>query len=269
MTYIFKCDSICGMSKKKIKIIAYLISITIGMFSLAGCGMIPELSLTEDEQELIAEYSAGLLMEYNKGHSNGLMRVSDVKYEDLNVVVTPTPIPDAIVPSVDEEIADSLPQGPDEDISGESPSVDSESVEINLTPMNEAFGLSGADLVASYIELVDTYPATGDELLLAMNAVEGKELLILHFDVSNPGAEDLNLTTNIGDHKIRALVNDEEKLRCEITLLSNDLLNYSAVLSPGEKSDEVLVFEKDKDLDISSLTLILLNSEEQLKYNLY
>lgn len=274
MTLIYICVSIWSMKiKKDMNKITYLFSILIVSAVFAGCGFVPEVSLTEEQQDLVSEYSAGLLMKYNKGHSNGLQWISDVKFEDLNITPTPTPIPEVIdAPNLENgEVAEGVEVTQTEDISGEIPETAEEenSVDITTIPMNEALGLYEATVNASYIELVDTYPANDEELVLAMKATEGYELLIIHFDIENNTGQELNLSTNIGNRKIRVLLNGEEKIRCEMTLLSNDLLNYSNVVAPGVKDDAVLVFEKKKNIEVNSITLVLVNSEEELKYNLY
>ena len=42
--------------------------------SLTGCGFIPELpTLTEQQEKLITEYAAGLLLKYDNSYDSGLM----------------------------------------------------------------------------------------------------------------------------------------------------------------------------------------------------
>ena len=51
--------------KKTIILILSLIMV----FSFAGCSLVPSVELTEDEQKVIAEYSAGLLLKYDKAYA--------------------------------------------------------------------------------------------------------------------------------------------------------------------------------------------------------
>ena len=47
------------------KILTVLTSIIV-MASLSACSLMPSVELTEDEQKVISEYAAGLLLKYDK-----------------------------------------------------------------------------------------------------------------------------------------------------------------------------------------------------------
>ncbi|MCF0232482.1 MAG: hypothetical protein HUJ63_09520 [Enterococcus sp.] len=41
-------------------------------FVLGGCGLVPSVELTEEEQKVISEYAAGLLLKYDKNYSGSI-----------------------------------------------------------------------------------------------------------------------------------------------------------------------------------------------------
>lgn len=250
--------------KNKSRIITiYIISILL-CFSVSGCGLVPSIDLTDEQVELVSEYSAGILLKYVKGHKNGLMRVNELDFKELNLTPTPTPIPTE-PPMIDEPVIEnSAALADSSDSSGSS----KDSIEITLTPMNEAFGLEDAELNFSYGEIVDTYPSSEEDLVFSMNAALGKDLLVLHFDLVNPNAEGIDCSTNLNGYKIRAIINQDEKIRSEITFLPNDLINYSNYLEAGESDDLVLVFEIEEGENIDSLNLLLVNGSDQKYYQL-
>lgn len=254
----------CGIDLKDriVKKIAYALCIVVVCFNISGCGLVPSVELTQEQTELVAEYAAGMLLKYVKGHESGLMRVSDLDFSELNTTPTPTPIPtpEPVVPEPVIEDSEALV----DDNEGSK----GESMEITLVPMNEAFSLNGAELNFSYGEVVDSYPSDEGELVFAMTATPGMDLLILHFDLSNPTGSDLNLATNLDGYKTRVLINGEDKIRSEITFLTNDLLNYSNTLEAGATDDVVLVFEINEGMQIDTLNLLLVKGSDQMVYNL-
>lgn len=239
------------------KIISYGLIMTIGCGLLTGCA--PSVDLTEEEIQQVSEYSAGLLLKYDKKHATGLTRVSDIDFEELNVVITPTPTPEPTPEPQEEE---------EEALVGNVGESDGEDIteEVVLPPLSDVFGLSSLNLSFECAEMLDSYPEASD-LVFAMNATEGNNLLIMHFSVYNPGAETVNAFANIGEYKIRALVNGADKYRAELTFLNNDLTSYAGVLEPGQLEDVVLVFEVPEETELNSLGLLLVHGGEQLVYD--
>ena len=72
------------MNKKVVRIIAYIATVVMCSMTLTGCGMVPTLELTPEQSTLIAEYAAGKLLEYAKGHPGGLMNLEDVDRSEVN-----------------------------------------------------------------------------------------------------------------------------------------------------------------------------------------
>ena len=250
-------------NKKKITII-YLIAMMLSTFILSGCALTESVNLNDEQEALVTEYAAGLLVKYTKGHEMGLRRVNELDFEELNVAPTPTPapLPEELVEEVEDE---ALVQEVAGDGSGES-----EPYEIAIMPMNEAFGLYGASLTYDHYDLCKTYPeATDDELVFSMNATPGNDLLIEHFMLYNGTGSELNCTTNLNGNKIRALINGSEKVRCELTFLMNDLANYSKSMENNFYDDVVLVFEVPEGTQINTLDLLLVGSQGESMYNLY
>lgn len=70
---------------KKISLIMVFI-LSVGL--LEGCSVGDSVDLTEEQNELVSEYAAGLLLKYEKGHNIGLARVAEVDFKELDVVPT-------------------------------------------------------------------------------------------------------------------------------------------------------------------------------------
>ncbi len=257
-----------------------MIAVISASLMLSGCGMIPSLNLTEEQSNLVAEYAAGKLIEYVKGHPGGLMNLEDVDRSEVNPglkkeeeeaeelppllpgsdeIPAPAP-PDEIVPNDDEGFT---PESSGEEALVDAPVVDTPPAK----SLAEALGIEGADLTYDHYERAVTYP-DNTELAFTMKAAPGKELLIVHFVLSNPGGSDINAYTDSSNFKVRMMVNGTDKIRGDVTFLDNDLMNYQGLLTPDAQVDSVLVFEVKEGTEINSMDLLIVDDDAENKYPL-
>lgn len=274
------------MDRKQIRTIAYISLCLLLLLSLCGCNIVPSLQLTEEQGTLVAEYAAGKLMEYAKGHPGGLMSVQDIDRSDVNPGMQKEE-PEPTLPPLPAEEPENAPDMPDEavdtpeDQGEDSPEADITDVsqeplveapeDVSAVPdrsIAQALGIEGADVVYDHYDIASTYPPNDMELAFSMKAAPGKELLVVHFNLSNPGGEEIEAYTDSSDFKIRLLLNGSEKLRADVTFLDNDLMNYRGQLTPGAVVDSVIVFEIPEGGQVSSMDLLILDGETENKYPL-
>lgn len=243
--------------------IIYIVTLSVLMLSLSGCALIPELSLTQEQNELIAEYAAGLLVKYQLGHSMGMVPVSasDLIDEDEAEV------------AIEEMVAEEEPDV--EDVSEEVTEIDSvsDAVEmvVSTTPIGEVLGALPLDVSYDRFEATDKYPEDGSEdLFFSMQAADGNELLILHFLIRNNSDEDSECDLMSNGVKSRLIVNDGERIPAQATILEDDIFNYSGIIEGNGFADAVMVFEVPRGTaeNVSSLKLVLSNSDGENVYNL-
>ena len=269
------------MNKKSHRIILYLIVLSVSSVLLSGCALVPSLNLTEEQSNLVAEYAAGKLIEYVKGHPGGLMELEDIDRADVNPGMKKDEEDDMLPPAL-PGTDDAPPAMPDpeeivpddqREFEIEAPAGDEALVEAPVadTPpeksIAEALGIEGAQLSYDRYEVVSTYPEN-TELAFTMKAAPGKDLLIVHFNLSNPGDSDINVFTDSSGFKVRLMLNGSEKLRGDVTFLDNDLMNYQGLLTPGAQVDSVLVFEVKQGTDIGSMDLLIVEDDTENKYPL-
>ena len=269
------------MNKNILMKITYISVALIAAAVLSGCDMIPSLDLTEEQSTLIAEYAAGKLLEYAKGHPGGLMLVEDIDRADVNPgLKKEEPEPDTLIP---EQLpgpleSDGAPVQTDDQDTAEPSDIsasDTEALvntgeEVPAEPTKtiaEALGIEGATITYDRFETAMTYP-DNTELAFTMKAAPGKELLIVHFVLSNPGSSDINAYTDSSNFKVRLMLNGSEKLRGDVTFLDNDLMNYQGLLTPGAQVDSVLVFEIKEGSPVSSMDLLIVEEDGEQTYKL-
>ena len=222
----------------------------VASVAMIGCGQTSPIS--EKNEELVAEYAAGVLMRYSASETGqGLQdkrNIPDESTEPTTPVVR------------DEDTKDIT------DHSGETPVVEAQGVEnvgggVDDRPASIAAAIGIPEFDVSYrgYEIADIYPdQKSDSMGFSMQAAAGKELLVAHFDVTNNNAEARDCDVLSYNVKFRILINGEKRVNEQLTILLNDLKSYSESVAAGETKDTVLVFEIDKgeSASINSLSLI-------------
>lgn len=223
------------------------------MMLLGGCGLIPEVKLSDEDSVLVAEYAAGLLLKYETQHHNGLMEITD----DPIMIETPTPEP---------TVAASGDAAAGEDTSGLI-------ADMNATAPALAAAIGIPDFLVTYTgyEICDIYPEQdSDELVFAMQAQQGRKLLILHFNLENPTENAMDCDVVTGSPLFRALLNEDLRINSQTTILLNDLSVYSGTLEGNEAVDTVVVFEIEESTaaELNKISLLIVNHEDEFTYQL-
>ena len=226
------------MRKSKLRMTAAAMA---AMLLVGGCGDAP-YELTDQEERIIANYSAHILSKYNKYQREGLAFVS--------VELSETDMPDEPVPDVPEteENADlsETPDVPETEGTEEVPA-------IQTATLQELFGTGS--LSVSYVgaRLADSY--VQDEYY-ALNADAGKSYLIVGIDITNIGEMDSEFNQLGSETKFEAIVNGEVTCSSELTFLLEDFSSYEDMVAAGATVETVLLFQvPDTVTEVSSLQL--------------
>ena len=108
--------------------------------------------------------------------------------------------------------------------------------------MSQIAGTEAFSIVYDGYEITDSYPSSGDDILMAMDATSGKLLMVTKFNVTNISSqtEHLNMFSKQGKFKLSF---NGQSYKSQYTLLLNDLSMYKGDLDAGESTEGVLVFE--------------------------
>lgn len=263
------------MNKGLIRKISLVICGVLVASFFTGCDIFETVNLSSEQSELVAEYAAGKLLQYEKGHKNGIEQVKDLNFEELNPGYVPPEEDNPLAPNIDmsdnpllqkpenqesegyvnEDNSDiDQPIVPDDEAVVDSPAIPTKSIA-------ESLGVDNASIEFDSVELLKKYPNDDSQLVLSMKATEGKDLLIAHFNVENSGDEDINVSTNNDNFRARISINGGSKVRGDVTLLDNDLMNYSNTIPAHSSAGAVFVFEVKAGEQISTLDLIIVDSE--------
>lgn len=200
--------------------------IVAGML-LTGCG--EELTtLTESEEAVIVNYSAGTLAKFNKRQQDGMTAVA-LKEE------TET---DEMTVSEENEQTDEQEKQESQD-KQDADTVDAQEGEPEVS-LNQALGLTGVEIKYTGYEISSSYEESD---YFSMAATEGKTYFVMKFNLTNTGSEEVKCDILNQKPIFTLSLNGTSARKNEVTLLQNDLSTYSASLAPGAVMEAVLIFE--------------------------
>ena len=218
------------------------------ILGLTGCGMdrIPEM--TDEQMQLIGEYTAITMMKYD---ANSRSRLVD--YSKMLV----TPEPETAPEQEPQEPAGMDPVDDTPIVGGPSGGNGAASYS-----MEGVLGLpEGVSIVYTDGTLHDTYPEAGD---FTITASTGKKLLVLEFVIINASGQDQSIDFLSLEPEFRITVNGDYTRRAMLTMLDEDLSVYKGTVTSMGSASTVLVIEVDdgRAADLSSISLSVKNGSD-------
>lgn len=232
------------MKRKNITAVLTVLMLGIG---LSGCGenQIPEM--TAEELQMVGEYAAITLMKYDASRRSRLVELPE---ESAPQPAGPSENPEPEAPPVTE---------PEENIT--APVSGGETEESSYT-MEEVMGLpEGLSVSYQDYELCDYYPHDEGDYM-AVQAVSGKKLLVLHFSITNSSGQEKSVDLLSGNTAYWITVNGDVTRRALVTMLLDDMTTYSDTIPGGGRAEVVLVVEIEESTEPASVSLKLKNDSK-------
>lgn len=251
----------------------FLSMIILMSFVLTACSGIPNMS--DEQEEMVSEYAASLLLKYDAENHSRLIDVTDYiteytaaeqrykaqeeKYytdkqreederreETLNQETLSSSYSESTAGSAATTVIDR---------NGGATVVDARSVE-------DFLGLSGFSINYNGNDLVHAYPeeASIDSVI----ASEDKNLLVIYFTVTNNNSSDSAFNMPGTGMNFSFSVNGGKYYSANPTLLDNDLYTYSGTFAAGESKSFVIVSELPKGINIESLNMKVASDTDAL-----
>lgn len=238
---------------KKNKLASFLI---ICMFSamLVGCNkeeteVIIEteeenmFGLTESEQKMYAEYAAGVLMKYNAGSNMRVLEGQTLIDQEAKEQAAKEQAEKRAQLAAEYEANKKSSSTKDKQNSGSGSSSTSEGTGVSyISDMSVATGTENFSISYVGYEVTDSYPNTGDDIFMAMDATQGKVLLVTKYNVTNISGQTEKLDMFSKQAKFRLNLNGK-RYQSQYTLLLDDLSMYKGDIDAGAIIDTVLIFE--------------------------
>ena len=237
------------------------INLSLGIIMLAvmltGCGAtIPEL--TTEQEELICEYAAGLMLKYDKKYSGRLLNDETLAIEEAKE--SDSRAKEKAFRDARDKANQNKKEEPEEtnDSASDFGTVNTGIMDDAVSDIAAFYGIEGVSISYTGYLICDSYPDAGDDMFFAMDATEGHKLLILQFDVSNVSADTVKFDMFYRNPGFGLSVNGGDRISQQYTLLMDDMAAYNGDIDAGVTEQMILAYEiKDDILGIDSLVLSL------------
>lgn len=199
--------------------------------------------LTADEQKMYAEYAAGVLMKYNAGSNLRLLEGQKLTNEMAAEERQREQAAKRAQAVAEYEAGKSQGNKKDNESQTGSSSASSQSSGVNyITDMSKAVDINAFTITYAGYEVSDSYPSSGEDVLLAVDAAQGKDLLITKFLVSNISGqtEHFDMFSKQAKYKLNL---GGTAYKSQYTLLLDDLSMYKGDVDAGAVIETVLIFE--------------------------
>lgn len=221
--------------------------IACGIFVTTGCGQV--IDLTDEENHLIAEYAAELLLKYDRNYDT---RYNPDELEDTTETMTET---DAATEATTEVVSTTEAATTEQDAPADGQTTQAQPVtdeavkeDIGATVDSDfdiaAFvGESRISVRYAYYMVVDSYPSYDqDGMYIEVQAPEGYKLLVLKFEVENKTNEDQAVDLYNKDVNYNIVVDNSRTTKQMLTILADDLYTYDKTIQASSREEAVLLY---------------------------
>ncbi|MCM1500010.1 MAG: hypothetical protein NC124_16230 [Clostridium sp.] len=225
------------------KILAFTL-LGIGALVFTGCGKVTDL--TDEETQLIAEYSANLLLKYDAKYvdriDEGEKDAEEMTSEEGEQITTEAATTETTTETATEEPKQGtdLNGGINQDNTSPEESADAG----RESDIAKIAGVEGVSITYDSYLITDHYPDSGDmEQLVNVQASEGYQLLVVRFKVAGEkeGAVDVSLADKGLEYRI--VCNGTKAAVPMLTILPDDLGTLTTSIDNGQEQEAVLVFQ--------------------------
>ena len=201
--------------------------LAVSVLSLTGCADIKNLS--EEQENEIAEYAAGVLLQNSDKYPYRL-----ITKKEKEVTETPTPMP--ATPTSAAAQASDAPQESQPEQTAAAPEDSKKEVSLD-----DLYHLKDVSILYTSYRLADKYGSS------QIRAEQGKKLLVAEFSLKNNSGAKKKVKL-IDRRKITYQLNvDGTTYSPQISLLENQLDYLETVIAKGKSQKAVLVFQVDKN----------------------
>lgn len=229
----------------KRRLLAGLIACSV--FATTGCGQV--IDLTDEENHLIAEYAAELLLKYDRNYDT---RYNPDELDETTETMTET---DAATETTTEVVTTTEAATTEQDVSVDGqttqaqPGTDEAVKEDIGATVDSDFDIAafvGENHISvryAYYMVVDSYPSYDqDGMYIEVQAPEGYKLLVLKFEVENKTNEDQAVDLYNKDVNYNIVVDNSRTTKQMLTILADDLYTYDKTIQASSREEAVLLY---------------------------
>lgn len=212
--------------------IRFVMAAAVAAILLGGCGEKP-YTLTEEEQNIVVDYSAHVVAKYNTSQKEGL---SYVAASDTQIPLETEKVEQAQTEETSQNSGSTGENGFDVTESTEA------SQETGNTPatLSELFGKDDIEITYTGATLDENYM---ESTYYSMDASAGKQYLVVGIDITNNGSAEAQVDNMTLAPAFSITAGTDVSVSQETTVLLKDFSTYQGTIAAGATQSTVLLFE--------------------------
>lgn len=222
--------------KKKLLTTVMLIAMTFS----AGC-LLDTYPLTDEEQDIIAEYAAGVLLRNDENYAEALL--------------SPTPLPSptpSLSPTPEPTKAAEDDNGSQGGSSHGGSGATADKIQTSLT---QVYGLEGLQVSYDGFEVAESFEE--NSMAYVVKAADGKKLVKVKLTLSNTAGIEQQIQFGALEIGYQLDCDEPAFVQPKITLFTEDLLFLDAKIPAGSQTSGFVIFEIDRKSDAENANFIV------------
>lgn len=217
------------------------------------------VAVTEEEQDMIAEYIAHLMLKYDREYEPTLAETLDVPAESPEVDEEFDVLGGDKEQDTDEKPDDGQQEKPDD---GKSDDGKTDGDSAGKTPesnsdLNGIFGVADVQVAFTGYEECGMYPKDETDSYFSLVAPAGKKFAVMKFAITNQSSGEKKFSQLETELKYRLDLDSKTYVKPSMTLLVNDLQFIDITLEPQGTQEAVLVFAVDENASLAGANLLV------------
>lgn len=245
---------------------AICIIMTMAMVSLSACDGMTIPDMTQQQETLVAEYAAGLLMKYDPLFDNTLMtddqlaKASEKERIQKEREERTRQLAEQYLEKTKASQEKSSKKDKSKDTTKENKGSGPES--ISADSIGSFLGLDGLTVSYDGYRTLKSYPETGNNVF-SVDAANGKELVVTNVKVTNPSDQAVDVDMFSSGTKFVLMLADGTTVSSSSTLLLDDFSIYKDKIEAGATVNTILLFEVNEGTSLSGAGVGIMTSDKQ------
>lgn len=255
------------------KTIISLLTVSLTAITLTGCALAPVPDMTEEQEKLVAEYAAGLLLKYDQSYENSIMtpeqleqakereRIQKERDEKTRILA-------------EQYLEKTKAAEKNEGKKKSSKEKDETKKETNKGPENISgseigsfLGTDGLEISYDGYKTVKSYPENGNNVF-SVDAANGNTLVMANIKVSNQTSEAIDIDMFDRGVTFYLSLADGTKVSCCSTLLLDDFSIYKDQINAGSSVGTILLFETGEGVSLDGAGIVMQDGQKQAVFTM-
>ena len=255
------------------KSIISLLTVTLTAITLSGCALAPVPDMTEEQEKLVAEYAAGLLLKYDQSYENQIMTPEQLeKAKERERIQKERDEKTRIL--ADQYLEKTKAAENNKGKKKSSEKSDDTKKEENKGPeaitgsnIGTFLGTDGLEISYDGFKTVKSYPETGNNVF-SVDAANGNELVVANIKVSNQSSDAKDIDMFSRGVVFYLDLADGSKIPCCSTLLLDDFSIYKDQIGAGTSVETILLFETAQGVSLDGASIGILDGTKQATFTM-